>query len=84
MGFVDRLRSNEKWRSIPVVVLTSAKLSANDQAHLHSYVDGIFQKESYNRDDLFELIRGQVASATTAMEKIAAPENFELQMNNLT
>ena len=68
--FVARLRSDERWRSIPVVVLTSAKLSANDQAHLHSYVDGIFQKESYNRDDLFELIREQVASATDVMEKM--------------
>ncbi len=74
--FVARLRSNEKWRSIPVVVLTSAKLSATDQAHLHSYVDGIFQKESYNHDDLFELIKEQVASATTVMEKIVIPETF--------
>ncbi|MCK5877920.1 MAG: response regulator [Candidatus Marithrix sp.] len=69
--FVARLRNNEKWRSIPVVILTSAKLSASDQAHLHSYVDGIFQKESYNRDELFEVIRGQVATATAAMEKIS-------------
>ncbi|MDM8568670.1 response regulator [Thiotrichales bacterium HSG1] len=69
--FVARLRNNEKWRSIPVVVLTSAKLSASDQAHLHGYVDGIFQKESYNRGDLFKLIRKQVADATNAMEKIA-------------
>ncbi|MBE9561290.1 MAG: response regulator [Proteobacteria bacterium] len=69
--FVARLRSNEKWRSIPVVVLTSAKLSASDQAHLHSYVDGIFQKESYNRDDLFKVIRKQVADATATMEKIS-------------
>ncbi len=73
--FVARLRSNERWRSIPVVVLTSAKLSANDQAHLHSYVDGIFQKESYNRDDLFELIREQVSSATDVMEKMVIKPN---------
>jgi len=76
--FVARLRSNEKWRSIPVVVLTSAKLSASDQAHLHSYVDGIFQKESYNRDDLFELIRGQVANATMAMENLVLPDSIQL------
>ncbi len=76
--FVARLRSNEKWRSIPVVVLTSAKLSASDQAHLHSYVDGIFQKESYNRDDLFELIRGQVADATIAMENLVLPDSNQL------
>ncbi|MDM8565050.1 response regulator [Candidatus Halobeggiatoa sp. HSG11] len=86
--FIARLRNDEKWHSIPVVVLTSAKLSASDQAHLHGYVDGIFQKESYNSEDLFEVIRKQVAAAIVAMDKIAQQpnsikQNLELQIKNL-
>ena len=61
--FVAHLRQNPKWRNIPVVVLTSTKLSTEDQAHLQGYVETIFQKESYNGDDLLELIQKQVATA---------------------
>ncbi len=61
--FVAHLRQNPKWRNIPVVVLTSTKLSTADQARLQGYVETIFQKESYNRDDLLELIQKQVATA---------------------
>jgi CheY-like chemotaxis protein/anti-sigma regulatory factor (Ser/Thr protein kinase) len=66
--FVARLRQNDKWRSIPVVVLTSANLSAQDQAHLHGYVDTIFQKESCDRDELLLLIQKQLATVTLSQE----------------
>ncbi|EDN71570.1 hypothetical protein BGS_1253, partial [Beggiatoa sp. SS] len=36
--FVAHLRQNPKWRNIPVVVLTSTKLSTADQARLQGYV----------------------------------------------
>jgi len=62
--FVTRLRQNKKWHSIPVVVLTATKLSAEDQARLHSYVDIIFQKESYNQKELLQQVHKQVAAAT--------------------
>jgi CheY-like chemotaxis protein len=60
--FVAHLRENPKWRSLPVVVLTSTKLSTEDQAHLHGYVDTIFQKESYSHDQLLELVQRQIAT----------------------
>jgi CheY-like chemotaxis protein len=60
--FIAHLRQQEKWRSIPVVVLTSTKLSTEDQAHLHSYVDTIFQKERYSRDHLLLEIQKQIVS----------------------
>ncbi len=61
--FVTRLRQNEKWRSIPVVVLTATKLSAEDQAHLHSYVDSILHKASNQKEELLRQIHQQVAAA---------------------
>ncbi len=61
--FVTHLRQNEKWRSIPVVVLTATKLSAEDQAHLHSYVDSILQKASNQKEELLLQIHQQVAAA---------------------
>jgi len=61
--FVTHLRQNEKWRSIPVVVLTATKLSAEDQARLHSYVDSILQKASNQKEELLRQIHQQVAAA---------------------
>jgi CheY-like chemotaxis protein len=66
--FVAHLRENPKWRSLPVVVLTSTKLSTEDQAHLHGYVDTIFQKESYSRDQLLELVQKQIATSSNRYE----------------
>jgi CheY-like chemotaxis protein len=61
--FLTHLRKNEKWQSIPVVVLTSSHLTSEQQARLQSSnVEMIFQKDSYNRKELLlyvhELIAG--------------------------
>jgi hypothetical protein len=50
------------------VVLTSTNLSAQDQAHLHGYVDTIVQKESCDRDELLLLIQKQLATVTLNQE----------------
>ena len=68
--FVAHLRKNPKWRFIPVVVLTSTKLSTEDQAHLHGYVDTIFKKESYSRDQLLEMVQKQIATTSNRYEKL--------------
>jgi CheY-like chemotaxis protein/anti-sigma regulatory factor (Ser/Thr protein kinase) len=69
--FVTHLRKNPKWRFIPVVVLTSTKLSTEDQAHLHGYVDTIFKKESYSRDQLLEMVQKQIVTASNSYEKLS-------------
>lgn len=55
--FITHLRKNPIWEKIPVIVITAAILSAQEQARLHGYVESIFQKETYERDDLFKRIR---------------------------
>ncbi len=54
--FLTRLRKNEKWSSIPIIVLTAAKLNSDEQARLQGYVEHIFQKGRYNNDELLILI----------------------------
>ena len=66
---IARLHHNPNWRSIPVVVLTATKLSTEDQARLHGYVETIFQKESHSSDDLLERIQTQVAEAMVSMQE---------------
>ena len=50
--FLTHLKNNEKWCSIPVVVLTSKNLSVEEHVHLNRYVKTILQKETYTQDEL--------------------------------
>jgi len=50
--FLEHLRNHEKWYSIPVVILTAKILTAKEQAYLNQYVETIFQKDYYCRDEL--------------------------------
>ncbi len=63
--FVACLQKREEWRSIPVVVLTSTILNAEDQARLHGYVENIYQKEACNQQELLKHIHGLISSAGT-------------------
>jgi len=62
--FIEHLRKNEKWRFIPVVVLSSKKLSAEEQASLNPHVETIFQKENLQQDELILQIHRLVTHAT--------------------
>ncbi len=62
--FIEHLRKNEKWRSIPVVVLSSKELSAAEQASLNPHVETIFQKENFQQDALILQIHHLVTDAT--------------------
>ncbi len=61
--FLSHLREHEKWRSIPVVVLTSSHLTAEEQASLQGEVVNIFQKQTYNRDDLLLHVHQLISSS---------------------
>jgi PAS domain S-box-containing protein len=67
--FLVHLRENEKWQSIPVVVLTSSHLNPQEQACLQGgNVETIFQKESYDRDELLLHIHELIASSKREVE----------------
>jgi CheY-like chemotaxis protein len=84
--FVGLLRQNEAWRTIPVIVITSANLSSQDQARLHGYVEGIFQKQTYSRDVLLNRIRELISAVPPIRLEEARNQNvFTKQlMENLS
>jgi len=50
--FASRLRSNPKWRAIPIVVLTAKDITAEDQRRLNGCVERILQKGGSSQEAL--------------------------------
>ncbi|RKZ38511.1 MAG: hypothetical protein DRQ49_14090 [Gammaproteobacteria bacterium] len=73
--FLACLQDNEKWCSTPVVILTAQYLSAEELALLNKRVETIFQKESYNQEQLISSIHKLISDATKAMhnEEVVKP-----------
>jgi CheY-like chemotaxis protein len=55
--FIKRLRQNETWDSIPIVVLTARDLTAEEHIWLDNNVDKVLQKGSYTRNELLSELR---------------------------
>jgi PAS domain S-box-containing protein len=62
--FIDRLRANEAWRMVPVVVLTAKDITLEDRMRLEQRVQNIFQKGAYRREELLASLREQLARET--------------------
>ncbi|MCZ6872573.1 MAG: response regulator [bacterium] len=58
--FVEALRQQEAWRSIPVVVITAKDLTPDDRQRLNGSVERILQKGAYSREELLRQVRDQV------------------------
>jgi PAS domain S-box-containing protein len=63
-AFLDELRKQEAWRSIPVVVLTSKDLTPEERGRLTGNVERILQKGGYSRDALLREVRRAVSLHT--------------------
>ena len=63
-AFLAELRKNEAWQSVPVVVLTSKDLSAEERRLLNRYVEKILQKGAYSREALLREVRKLVTLYT--------------------
>jgi CheY-like chemotaxis protein len=55
--FVTALRKEEKWSTIPVVVVTAKDLTPQDRERLDGHVKKIFQKGALSREELAREIR---------------------------
>ncbi|BAP56591.1 PAS domain S-box [Thioploca ingrica] len=62
--FLTHLRAHESLRSIPVVVLTALPLTAEEEARLQG-VETIFQKATYNQDELLLQIHQLISQSKT-------------------
>jgi adenylate cyclase len=58
--FLAERNKSERWRRIPVVVITAADLSDEDHARLNGAVERILIKASYGRDELLQEVRAIV------------------------
>jgi CheY-like chemotaxis protein len=63
--FVEQLRKHAVWCTIPVIVLTSKELDAQEQAWLHKQVDTVLQKETFSQEKLVSHIHQLIANAVT-------------------
>jgi CheY-like chemotaxis protein len=67
---VAALRENERWRSIPVVVVTAKELTEEERARLNGDVRRVFKKGSFARDELLrelgQMLTGQVSQSERA------------------
>jgi signal transduction histidine kinase/DNA-binding response OmpR family regulator len=58
--FVEALRKNPAWATIPVVVVTAKDLSPMDRQRLDGHVKKIFQKGALRREELAREIRSLI------------------------
>ena len=66
-ALLSRIRENERWRGIPVVVVTAKELTHLERERLASSADRVFQKGSYDKETLIaEIRRHLVGSARSA------------------
>jgi CheY-like chemotaxis protein len=61
---VARVRHDERWRSIPIVVITAKNLTEEDRARLNGGVAHVFRKGSMARDELLRELRILLAART--------------------
>jgi CheY-like chemotaxis protein/anti-sigma regulatory factor (Ser/Thr protein kinase) len=64
--FVMELRKVERWRGIPIVVVTAKDVTEEDRRRLNGDVVGLIQKGGLDRESLLAQLREQVAVASIA------------------
>jgi CheY-like chemotaxis protein len=64
--FTRILRENERWRSIPVIVVTAKEMTEQDRKRLNGGIQGVIIKSGLNRDALIEEIQSLVGSGAVA------------------
>jgi CheY-like chemotaxis protein len=66
---LEAMRRDERWREIPVVVITAKELTGEETAWLGWHVEEVLRKGAYGREELLAAVRGMIArhvSATAA------------------
>jgi signal transduction histidine kinase/CheY-like chemotaxis protein len=61
--FAAQVRLRPEWRSIPIVVVTSQDLTAEDRQRLNGHVETILRKHGDSRDSLLEQVRDLLAGS---------------------
>jgi GAF domain-containing protein/CheY-like chemotaxis protein/anti-sigma regulatory factor (Ser/Thr protein kinase) len=71
--FLDHVRADKRWRSIPIIVITAKDLTQEDRRRLNGYVEGILQKGAYKPEELLaevcSLVRTRVGPQHKNLEE---------------
>jgi PAS domain S-box-containing protein len=62
-AFLERVRQEDAWSAIPIVVLTAKELTADDRRRLHRGIERVLQKGSNSLDDLLSELRRQASKS---------------------
>jgi CheY-like chemotaxis protein len=62
--FLIEKQANERWRNIPVIVLTAKDLSEDEKHTLSGRVQQVFSKDPQSQDDLLSLVGETVRKAS--------------------
>ncbi len=60
--FLEVLRGHDRWRGIPVLVITAMDLTEEDRRRLNGGVERILQKGLYSREELLREVRNLLAA----------------------
>jgi CheY-like chemotaxis protein len=69
-GFLEAMRKQEMWRSIPVLVVTAMDLKPEDRKQLNGHVQQILQKGAYDRERLLIEVRRMVNELIQQQETV--------------
>ncbi len=65
-AFAIEVRRHAEWRDIPIIVVTSQDLTAEDRRRLNGHVETILKKEGDSRESLLAHVRDLLTSSTAA------------------
>jgi CheY-like chemotaxis protein len=69
---VAALQNEERWRDVPVIVITSLELDPKDRERLNSGVQTVLVKDSFRPADLVERIRRVVRKKPVPQRRMEA------------
>jgi CheY-like chemotaxis protein len=73
--FLDEVRQQDAWRSIPVIVITAKELTPEDRQRLNGSVEKILQKGAYSREELIGEVRNLVTASVRS--RLGVPKEIE-------
>jgi CheY-like chemotaxis protein len=59
-SFLHHLRTSEEHNEVPVIVATARELDESERHELTSMAQRVFQKQAFSREELLEMIAGQI------------------------
>jgi signal transduction histidine kinase/DNA-binding response OmpR family regulator len=62
LEFLNEFGRQDRWRSIPVVVVTAKELDVAERGRLNGYVEGVLQKGEFSREELLAKLHDLVAA----------------------